>query len=414
MKLFALLALFSVVSCDTVAEPGGDDPVGAVAARGGSCGDGVCDQKEQSKGVCPEDCSSHGSPALAPAPVGASAGEIPTAPVARREPASGTGDVAPLFLSVIIHAEEDIGGNNKIKNQIPDYDGDKELMLHFTKVMREFAEFCEQHGAHVNFGSDWTFADGVRLYDPGFFTDLEAQGHEIDPHAHESHVAYHEVRQRIIAAGGSPTPVASGLVESQIDAKMAYFDGRGSEFKILWGVANAGHGSGEVRSGWVWRPSRTDWLEHDPGARYIVIGGGEMGTDVSSVKAAIDGRRSGQLNTYSVFVTPRWFLAARGAPGIPEQWTTDRNSPDYWENRLATWEAFFSGLDSYTAAGTLRYATLTTVADLFEQNEGRVAPDADVQHPRSSGDRAGGPGRSGGGAKGSGGGRGGAKGGRKR
>jgi hypothetical protein len=118
-----------------------------------------------------------------------------------------------------------------------------------------------------------------------------------------------------------------------------------------------------------------------------------MKAELPVVQEAIDQRKAGRVNTYAVFVTPRWFLAETGAPGIPAQWTADRSSPDYWENRLATWEAFFQGMDAQVRAGTVRYASLTEIAELFGQNESRITLTADLVHPRTSGPSAGGQGQ---------------------
>jgi hypothetical protein len=378
MRWLALLPLLSLVSCFDEDDAASVQTQDAPAAVG--CGDGVCDGVEARSGRCAADCDGE-RVALGAAPVPTARA---AAPRGGGQPlAYATADLSPLFVSVVVHAEEDTHGH-KPKPQIPDYDGDPELMKHFTMVMREFVKLCERHGAKVNFGSDWTFADGVAAHDPGFFAELEASGHEIDAHAHESHVDYHAVRERIIKAGGHPTQVASGLLEDRIGDKMTEFDSLGSEFRILWGVGNANHSEGEVISGWAWRPGRTDWLVHDPGSPYLVIGSGVMKAELPIVQEAIQQRQAGRLDTYSVFVTPRWFLAERGAPGIPERWTADKTSPDYWENRLATWEAFFQGMDAHVQQGTVRYATLTEIAELFEQREPEIAPAANMVHPRTS------------------------------
>ena len=43
---------------------------------------------------------------------------------------------------------------------------------------------AQSHGVKINFGSDWTFSNGVENFDPTFYSDMEAMGHEIDAHAH--------------------------------------------------------------------------------------------------------------------------------------------------------------------------------------------------------------------------------------
>jgi hypothetical protein len=281
--------------------------------------------------------------------------------------------MSPLYLSVVVHVEEDTGANNTPKNNVPDYDGSKQIFDHFSNAMSGFAVIASSHGAKINFGTEWTFADGVKNYRPSFFSVLESIGHSIDAHAHESHIDYHEVRASIAEAGGSPTSVASGMREDNIYQEMAYFDILYPEFQILWGVASAGHGEGEPVAGWVWRPSGTNWEQHDPGGNYINIGGGEGVNSVEAVKAAVANRENGRINTYSVFLNPRHFKAEKGTAGIPETWTTTKKSCDYWVNRLAWWDDFFDEIDSLTAQGNIVYASLTEVAGIFVENEGSLS-----------------------------------------
>jgi hypothetical protein len=142
---------------------------------------------------------------------------------------------APLYLTIIIHTEEDVAQGAIPKENIPDYDGDEPLMNHFAMAMRAFAQMAAGHSAVINFGSDWTFSRSAALYEPSFYGDLEAMGHEIDAHAHESFVLYHEVRAEITIAGRQPTNVASGLNEEEIQDRLTYFDAYSPEFQILWG-----------------------------------------------------------------------------------------------------------------------------------------------------------------------------------
>ena len=288
---------------------------------------------------------------------------------------------SPLYLTIVIHNEEDIGNCTNPKPQIPDYDGNEELTLHFTMAMREFGEMAASHNAVINFGTDWTFSEAVELYDPTFYEDLEAMGHEIDAHAHESCILYHEVREEIIEAGGNPTNVASGMTEDKIYDQMTYFDKYYPEFGILWGVADAGHDAGEEISGWVWRPSRDNWLVHDPDGDYIHIGHGEYLNSVDYIKEAIDERKENTINTYAVFTKPREYLALPGTEGIPEEWTANMGSDDYWENRIQWWDEFLTELDQLE---NLEYASLTEIADIFIENEDNLGFNFDTEnHPRT-------------------------------
>jgi hypothetical protein len=281
----------------------------------------------------------------------------------------------PLYLTIIIHNEEDMQDGTQPKEHIPNYDGDEILMQHFSKVMRAFAEMVARHDAKINFGSDWTFSKGVMNFAPTFYTDLESLGHEIDAHAHESFVRYHEVRDFISEAGGHPTGVASGMNERTIQGQMAYFDQYFPEFHILWGVASPGHTAGECIASWVWRPSRSNWTEHDPQGEYIYIGHGELMNSIDMIQEAIDNRSPDRMNTYAVFATPRDFKAARGTEGIDPIWMTDPDSYDYWENRLEWWDAFLTEIDIWVDDGEVEYATLSTIAEIFAGVESRLVFD---------------------------------------
>jgi len=281
----------------------------------------------------------------------------------------------PLYLTIIVHNEEDMQDGTQPKDHIPDYDGDEGLMLHFTKAMRAFAQMANQHGAKINFGSDWTFSKGVMNFDPTFYTDLESMGHEIDAHAHESFILYHEVRQFISQAGGHSTNVASGMNERSIQQQMTYFDQYYPEFQVLWGVSLPGHTAGECIATWVWRPSKVEWTEHDPQGKYIYIGHGELMNSLDLIKDAIDGRSRDRMNTYAVLATPREFKAARGTQGIDPNWMTDPDSYNCWENRLQWWDDFLSEIDLWVSEGMVEYASLTEISEIFEAVESRLVFD---------------------------------------
>ena len=288
----------------------------------------------------------------------------------------------PLYLTIIIHTEEDMHGGEIPKSQIPDYDGNETLLLHFTNVMRKFGLMAASHGAKINFGNDWTFSEGVRKFDPTFYSDWENMGFEIDAHAHESFIMYNEVRDYIIDAGGNPTSVASGMNEENILEEMAYFDTCYPNFTILFGVSLPGHGAGECTAGWVWRPARDNWLTHDPDSNYLYIGAGEYLNNITAVERAIENRSHDRTNTYSVFFSPREFKASEGTPGIDQNWTTKNTSFDYWENKLTWWDEFLTQVDEKTALGEVEYASLTEISQFFIEK--KQDPEFDISDvPRS-------------------------------
>ena len=255
------------------------------------------------------------------------------------------------------------------KASIPDYDGDETLMHHFAAAMHAYAEMAATHGARINFGSDWTFSRGVARYEPSFYADLEALGHEIDAHAHQSSISYHDVRADIVLAGGTPTHVASGLNEEEIHVQLAGLDAVYPEFQILWGVSLPGHGAGECIAPWAWRPSHDDWTVHDPDGRYLYIGHGELVNSIVAVRQAVDGRHADRVNTIAVFVSPREFLAAAGEADIAEPWTAPIDSIHYWENRIEWWDRLLDQIDLLVRASAVQYASLTEIAEVFFDRE---------------------------------------------
>jgi len=155
-------------------------------------------------------------------------------------------ELPAVYLTIVVHNEEDTSRGVLPKANIPDHDGDEVLMRHFADAMRAFAGMAANHGARINFGSDWTFSRGVARFEPTFYADLEALGHEIDAHAHQSPVPYHDVREEIAIAGGTPTYVASGLNEVELQEQLNGLDATYPEFQILWALPCRGTTVGSV------------------------------------------------------------------------------------------------------------------------------------------------------------------------
>lgn len=108
---------------------------------------------------------------------------------------------------------------------------------------------------------------------------LSALGVEWDVHVHNAADRV-SAAQRIIALGGTPTSLLSGVMVSDMDTVRAAQSGTGGyswQAASLWGIVRSGNhsaGSEDFSSG-LWQPrSSTDWQAHDPSASLVAVGGG--------------------------------------------------------------------------------------------------------------------------------------------
>jgi hypothetical protein len=286
----------------------------------------------------------------------------------------------PLYLFFSIHNEEDWDGKKPTGE--PDYNDNEAILLHYTNAMRELGKMLQKHGMKMNFGSDWTFIEGVQKYDPTFFQDLAEMGHEIDAHAHETHVPYLDVKNMLRECGVEPTSVASGGLEENVEKHFEYFDSVYPEFTIIFGLGvKYHHTGGEEMAGWVWRPSMENWLVHDPDGKYIYISRGlkEPGghANVSTVKRALENLYPDRLNVMRIGATVRQFKADPGTKGIPKEWTAPRGSGSNWRDVLENLDASLTELDKYKDEGRIVYASLTEIARIFEEMESELNFDWD-------------------------------------
>jgi hypothetical protein len=108
---------------------------------------------------------------------------------------------------------------------------------------------------------------------------LSALGVEWDIHVHSASDRA-AAAQRIIALGGTPTTLLSGVTVSDLDTVRSTMGGTGSyswQAESLWGLVRTGtHNAGsEDFSSGLWQPrSGTDWQAHDPAQNLIAVGGG--------------------------------------------------------------------------------------------------------------------------------------------
>lgn len=290
----------------------------------------------------------------------------------------------PLYISFIIHNEEDTRYGRPVNTE-PDYDGNKHILKHFSMAMRELGKLTAKYGIKLDFGPDWTFIDGIKKYDPSFFQDMVNMGHRIEPHGHETMVLYGEIISRLEQFKIPVDPIASGFDESKIQEKMRYFDTLYPKISVLWGAAVPGHKGGEEQTGYVWRPSRDNWLLHDPNGKYIYIGHGTQWATVEGIKTAISQKDPGKINTYSLVGITRTFKADPGTSGIPEQWTAPRGDPENWYTRLQLYKQLFQQLDKLVKSGQIQYRCLMDVKEIFEKYESKLDMSIDIDNiPRST------------------------------
>lgn len=117
---------------------------------------------------------------------------------------------------------------------------------------------------------------------------LSALGVEWDVHAH-SDADRVRCATRIKALGGTPSSVASGLINTEIDSLRARQTGSTGDTwqaESLWGIViSDGHttGADDTAAG-LWRPrSATDWKAHDPNANLVAVG--NAGRTLSSAES---------------------------------------------------------------------------------------------------------------------------------
>lgn len=108
---------------------------------------------------------------------------------------------------------------------------------------------------------------------------LSALGVEWDVHVHNASDRA-AAAQRIIALGGTPNTVLSGVQVSDIDSVRSAQSGTAGytwQATQLWGIVRTGShstGSEDLSSG-LWQPrSASDWQAHDPAASLLAVGGG--------------------------------------------------------------------------------------------------------------------------------------------
>jgi len=260
-------------------------------------------------------------------------------------------DSKTLYLCAIIHNEEDHRPRGPTGRA--DFNGDRDVLAFTTDQYRKIGRLFQKYDAKINLQCDWTFADGARKFDPEFFGDWEAMGHDTDSHAHESHVSYSEVKQRLRAAGAHPTRVIGGTLEDDIQQRLERFETVWPEFEVLWGVATKHHRLPEEKTGYVWRPAKSEsWFNHDPKGKIIYVGGNARPMQVETIREAHANASPDKVNVYSIFL---------GSFEAPER--------SECRLGLASFEEFLRQVQELQETCDVQWKSLTEVAEIFKRRE---------------------------------------------
>jgi len=117
-----------------------------------------------------------------------------------------------LFVTYVVHNEEDDAHCKQSSAPEPDYNGNKNLFLVYSKTIVELAKLLNEFGMKLSFQPDWTFVEGVKKFQPDFFSHLLSVGNvEVLPHAHATCVSYPELFRRLHDLGANPQKIIGGV-----------------------------------------------------------------------------------------------------------------------------------------------------------------------------------------------------------
>ena len=132
------------------------------------CGDGICDDFERTRGVCPDDCPQTATPTPPRTPTPA-----PTAtPLAASSPSPtpsrlGTG---VLYVGLMVHAEG--------------WDDDKSAVFaRHSGMIDDYAKIFEAHSAKMTIEVSPEFVAGCKSFNSSYLEEMERRGHGIGVHA---------------------------------------------------------------------------------------------------------------------------------------------------------------------------------------------------------------------------------------
>lgn len=238
------------------------------------------------------------------------------------EAAGKAGDMALIYVSIVMHSEE--------PPTDPDFVKDASIFRDQRAALIRFVNMLQRRGVRFNWEPDWTFLVAAQKFDDGSGTGgkniaryiKEDMGFEVDPHAHETVYNYADVAYLLDALGVTPSKVVGGfLAGPPASAMVEYFRTpiTGRQFpsyswqaEILWGGALFQHV--DEKGLWVsgiWRPrDNRNFLVHDPDAPLPHIG--NFGLAWADLDTLIQMQQSrllapGRIYTATIFV-PQSFL----------------------------------------------------------------------------------------------------------
>lgn len=186
---------------------------------------------------------------------------------------------------------------------------------------------------------------------------LAPLGVEFDIHAHSA-ADRARCAERLIAFGATPTGVASGVINTEIDGlRGAQVSGATRwQADALWGlVLGVGHGgsSGDDLAAGLWRPrSGSDWRAHDPAANLVAVGNGGRTLAAAETLAQSIATGSHVMPVYSttINVQPKTLQVVGTTDGIAQIET--------WAARVGAlapvrWSTIAGTAAAFRAAGSL-------------------------------------------------------------
>lgn len=196
-------------------------------------------------------------------------------------------------------------------------------------------------------------------------------GVEFDVHAHSSTDRASCV-ERLLAFGATPTSVASGVVNTEIDGlRSAQVSGATRwQAETMWGlVLGVGHGSdSDDTAAGLWRPrSSADWKAHDPAANLLAVGNG--GRTLSSAETLAQAVTAGSyvqpVYSTTINVQPKTLQVVGTTDGITqiESWAARVGAmPVVRWNTIASTAAAFKAAGQLASRVNPQAATTTTPA----------------------------------------------------